>query len=330
MTTAPMFNKTAFVGLPIKAILIWPMATTAGFAAFLNDKVNRLFKNILNYWGEFLSTPESRYVLTDNPRHGWFGKDAMEAMPNFVEEFKCDPDAPHYGYKSWDDFFTREFRPGVRPVEFPDDDYIVANACESAPYQIATCVKERNFFWIKRQRYSLYFMLNKSNLAKKFHGGTVYQGFLSPTSYHRWQSPVSGTIYKTELVDGSYYSETHNIQDDPKSPKMSQGYLAEVAARGIIYIMADNPDIGLMCFVAIGMGEVSSNEITVKEGDKVKKGDQLGMFHYGGSTHCLIFRPEVKIEFDTRGQTPGLDTDNIPVRAKIATVYPARDKKKRL
>ena len=93
--------------------------------------------------------------------------------------------------------------------------------------------------------------------------------------------------------------------------------------------MADNPDIGLMCFVAIGMSEVSSNEITVKEGDKVKQGDQLGMFHYGGSTYCLIFRPEVKIEFDTRGQTPGLDTDNIPVRAKIATVYPAQDKNKR-
>ena len=308
MTTAPVFNKTALVCFPIKAILNWPMATTAGFAAFMNDKVNRLFKNILSYWGEFLSTPESRYVLTDHPRHGWFGEDAMEAMPNFVEEFKCDPDAPHYGFKSWDDFFTSEFRPGVRPVEFPDDDYIVANACESAPYKIATCVKKRDFFWIKRQRYSLHFMLNKSDLAKKFHGGTVYQGFLSATSYHRLHSPVLGTIYKTKLVNGFYYSQTYNIQDYPKSPEMSQGYLAQVAARGIIYIMADNPDIGLMCFVAIGMVEVSSNEITVKEGDKVKKGDQLGMFHYGGSTHCLIFRPEVKIEFDTRGQTPGLDT----------------------
>ncbi|KAJ7388296.1 hypothetical protein OS493_038665 [Desmophyllum pertusum] len=165
-----------------------------------------------------------------------------------------------------------------------------------------------------------------SDLAKQFHGGTVYQAFLSATSYHRWHSPVSGTIYKTELVDGSYYSQTHNIQDDPASPNMSQGYLAQVAARGIVYIEADNPDIGLMCFVSIGMSEVSSNEITVKEKDKVKKGDQLGMFHFGGSTHCLIFRPEVKIEFDTRGQIPGLHTHNIPVKAKIATVFPA-DKK---
>ena len=326
MTMAPTFNKTGLVAFPINVIFNWPMATTAGFAAFLNDKINRLLKNILNYWALFLTSPASCYVLNKDPRHGWFGEDAMEAMPNFVEEFECNPEAEYYGYKSWDDFFTREFRSGVRPVESPDDDSIVANACESAPFQISTAVKERDYFWIKRQRYSLDFILNMSDLAKQFHGGTVYQAFLSATSYHRWHSPVSGTIYKTELVDGSYYSQTHNIQDDPASPNMSQGYLAQVAARGIVYITADNPDIGLMCFVSIGMSEVSSNEITVKDGDRVKKGDQIGMFHYGGSTHCLIFRPGVNIEFDTRGQTPGLDTHNIKVRAKIATVFPP-DKK---
>ncbi|KAL9984005.1 hypothetical protein ACROYT_G006257 [Oculina patagonica] len=321
MTTAPKFNETGLVGFPINVILNWPMNTTAGFAAFLNDKVNRLFKNILKYWGEgYLSSEASCSVLTTEPG-GWFSKEALEAMPNFVKEFKCNPEAPHYGFKSWDDFFTREFRHGIRPVASPDDDYIVANACESAPYKIAKDVQNRDFFWIKKQRYSLDFMLNMSDLAKQFHGGTVYQAFLSATSYHRWHSPVSGTIYKTEMVDGSYYSQTHNIQDDPASPNMSQGYLAQVAARGIIYIQADNPDIGLMCFVSIGMSEVSSNEITVKEKQKVKKGDQLGMFHFGGSTHCLIFRPGVKVEFDTRNQTPGLDAENILVRAKIATIY---------
>lgn len=37
--TAPEFNKTSLVGLPITAILNWPMATSAGLSAFLNDKV---------------------------------------------------------------------------------------------------------------------------------------------------------------------------------------------------------------------------------------------------------------------------------------------------
>ena len=270
MTQAPEFNKTGLVGFPINVILNWPMATTAGFAAFLNDKVNRLFKNILNYWAEFLSSPASCYVLnTEDPRHGWFGEDAMEAMPNFAKDFQCKPQAKHHGFKSWDDFFTREFRPGIRQVESPDDDSIVANACESAPFQMSTGVKKRDHFWIKKQRYSLDFILNMSDLAKQFYGGTIYQAFLSAISNHRWHSPVSGTIHKTELVDGSYYSQTHNIKDDPASPNMSQGYLAQVAARGIVYIKADNPDIGLMCFVSIGMSEVSSNDITVNVGEHV-------------------------------------------------------------
>ena len=120
-----------------------------------NVKVNRHFKRILNYWGKFLSSPESAYVLNDDPRKGWFGEDAMEAMPNFVEEFKCDPSQPHYGYKSWDDFFVREYRDGIRPVEAPNDDSVIANACESAPFKLAYNVKKHDWFWIKNQQYSL-------------------------------------------------------------------------------------------------------------------------------------------------------------------------------
>ena len=321
MTTAPEFDETRSVAFPINVILNGPVQTTAGLAAFLNDKVNTLFKNILNYWAEtWLNTPASCSVLTAKSPGGWFSGEAMKAMPGFVDDHECDPKLPHYGFKSWDDFFTRKFRPGRRPVASPDDNYIVASACESAPYKLAYGVKHRDFFWIKSQRYSLDFILNMSPLAQKFYGGTVYQAFLSATSYHRWHSPVSGAIHKTELVDGTYFSQAHNIHKDCASQGMSQGYLAQVAARGIIYIQADNEHIGLMCFVSIGMSEVSSNEMTVKEGQRVEKGDELGMFHFGGSTHLLIFGPEVDIHFDLAGQEPGLHATNINVKAKIAEV----------
>jgi phosphatidylserine decarboxylase len=65
---------------------------------------------------------------------------------------------------------------------------------------------------------------------------------------------------------------------------------------------------------------VSTCDIRVYEGQHLSKGDQIGMFHYGGSTHCLIFRPEVKLSFDLRGQTPGVHSTNIPVNSRIATV----------
>ena len=76
----------------------------------------------------------------------------------------------------------------------------------------------------------------------------------------------------------------------------------------------------VMCLLAVGMAEVSSCQITVYEGQRVRKGDQIGMFHYGGSTHCLIFGPDVKLEFDHHGQRPGLHAANIHVNARITTV----------
>lgn len=320
LITAPEFNKTGLVGFPINAIINWPMGTPAGTSVFLNEKVNRQLKKILNQWAVFLSSADSRYVLNDDPEKGWFGRDAKAAMPHFVEDYICDPASPYYGFSSWDDFFTRKFREGLRPVASPDDDAVIANACESAPYRVAKDVKLVDPFWIKAQPYSLQHMMAMDPLAGQFAGGTIYQAFLSALSYHRWHSPVSGKIVKTRLVDGSYYAEALAEGFDPAGPNNSQGYITQVASRALIFIEADNPDIGLMAVMFVGMAEVSTNEITVHEGQHVKKGEQLGMFHFGGSTHCLIFRPNVNVKFDLHGQSPGLHSTNIPVRARIATV----------
>jgi phosphatidylserine decarboxylase len=320
LTTAPEFNKTGLVGFPINAILDWPMGTPAGTTAFLNEKVNRQLKKILNQWAVFLSSEDSRYVLNDDPKKGWFGRDAKAAMPYFVKDFICDPNLPYHGFSSWDDFFIRKLREGRRPVASPDDDSVIANVCESAPYRIAKDVKLVDTFWIKAQPYSLQHMMAMDPLAGQFAGGTVYQAFLSALSYHRWHSPVSGRIVKTRLIDGSYYAEALSEGFDPAGPNNSQGYITQVASRALIFIEADNPDIGLICVIFVGMAEVSTNDITVREGQHVKKGDQLGMFHFGGSTHCLIFRPQVKLKFELHGQSPGLQSENIPVRDRIATV----------
>ena len=320
MTHAPKFNKTGLVGFPINAILDWPMGTGGGFTAFLNEKVNAQFRTMLDEWARFLGSKDSVAVLNDDPRDGWFGADAMAAMKGFDKEFVCDPGAPHHGFTSWDDFFTRRLRPGVRPVAAPDDDRVIVNACESAPYRIAQDVHARERFWIKAQPYSLEHMLAGDPLAPQFLGGTVYQAFLSALSYHRWHSPVSGRVVKAYMQPGTYYSETLAEGFDDAGPNDSQAYITEVATRAMIFIEADSPDIGLMCVMPVGMAEVSTCEITVYEGQHVTKGDELGMFHFGGSTHCLIFRPGVKLAFDLHGQTPGLESSNIAVNARIATV----------
>ncbi|MDC8748544.1 phosphatidylserine decarboxylase family protein [Xanthomonas campestris] len=320
MTRAPQFNQTGLVGFPINAILDWPMGTGSGVSAFLNEKVNAALRAMLNEWARFLASPDSTSVLSTDPVNGWFGRDAQNAMPDFALHFACDPAAPHHGFTSWDDFFTRRFRPGVRPIDAPEDDAVIVNACESAPYRLAHNVQLRDRFWIKAQPYSLDHMLAHDPYVEQFVGGTVYQAFLDALSYHRWHSPVSGRIVKTHLQPGTYYAEALAEGFDPVGPNSSQAYITELATRAMIYIQADNPAIGLMCFMAVGMAEVSTCELSVYEGQHVAKGDPLGMFHFGGSTHCLMFRPEAKLSFDLHGQTPGLNAKNIAVNARIATV----------
>lgn len=218
MTKAPEFNETGLVGFPINAILDWSMGTEGGFTAFLNEKVNRQLKNVLNEWAVFLGSKHSCYVLSSDPRKGWFGEDAKKAMPGFDTEFECDPKKPHHGFNSWDDFFTRKFRAGQRPIASPHNDAVIVNSCESAPYRIARKVKRHDRFWIKSQPYSLAHMLANDSLTDKFVGGTIYQAFLSAFSYHRWHSPVSGTVVKAYVLDGTYYSETLAEVFDPSGP----------------------------------------------------------------------------------------------------------------
>jgi len=300
---APDYEQNDLVGFPINAILDWPMGTTGGVQAFFNPKVNAQFKKMFDVWASFLTSPASRYVLT-TAENGWFGPAASIAIPNFAQTFVCDPSAPYYGFTCWDNFFTRLFRPGVRPVVLPDNNSIVNNACESTVYRIAYNVKARDRFWLKGQPYSLDHMLNNDPLAHQFIGGTVYQAFLSALSYHRWHSPVNGRVVKTVLVPGTYYVESPAMGfanpdgPDPAADNLSQAFITAVAARALIFIQADNPSIGLMCFMPVGMQEVPTCQICVKPGDVIKKGDEIGMFHFGGSTHCLIFRPQTKIEFD--------------------------------
>ena len=287
---APEYNETGLVGVPLNAVLDWCMGTPAGFAAFRHEALNAMIRRILQAWCEFLSGPESRSVLNDSPT-GWMCASARESTG--IDQFQIDESAPHWGFRSWNDFFTRKFRPGMRPVAAPDDPKVIVSACESTPYAIQKDVKRTDEFWVKQQPYSLVDLLAHDPSVDAFVGGTIYQAFLDAHSYHRWHSPVAGTIARAYVVPGTYYSEAESEGEDPDGPKKSQGYLAHVATRALIFIEADDPTIGLLCVMPIGMVEVSSCIIgpNIKPGARVAKGDELGYFQFGGSSHCLVFRP---------------------------------------
>jgi phosphatidylserine decarboxylase len=334
-----VYNDSLQIGTPLNAILDWPMATKAGFAAFIRNDVDQVFGKILRYWGSFLTTEDSALTVT-TADGGWLSPvaQAEEAgLKNFLQTYVVpDPNDPiHYGFTSWDQFFTRKFVPGLRPVEAPSDDSVIVSAAESTPFYIQANVQLRDTFWVKnkdqRSNYSLVDMLGDESIAQNFVGGTVYQAFLSADSYHNWHAPVSGKyISAPNIIPGTYYSEplmwgfdpdVDSSHPDPGADELSQGYISAVAKRGVVLIQANNPEIGLMAIVMIGMAEVSS--IDFDSITSFNKGDMIGRFHFGGSTYCLIFGPNVDLTFSSNA-VPSPDIlvpgPPVPVRSAIATV----------
>jgi phosphatidylserine decarboxylase len=312
------------------------MGTPSGFAVFLDPTVNAVFKKILDQWGQYLQSPLSTSHLQNDADYSWMSSKALSELAKtanapyqtsleFKDLFICDPSKPCHGFKSWDDFFIRHFKEDVRPVVEPTNNDLLANPCESQPYQVARDVKIRDHFWLKSQPYSITDMLDHDPRAKEFEGGTIYQAFLSALSYHRWHTPCSGTIKDIHHVPGTYYSEPlfagtgdpdNKGKIDAEGEETGQGYISATAARAIIYIEADNPKLGLLVFIAIGMSEVSSNDVTVQKGQHVKKGAELGMFHFGGSSFTLLFRKGVNVS-----DFPSIPHQgNVAVRGKLAMV----------
>jgi hypothetical protein len=76
----------------------------------------------------------------------------------------------------------------------------------------------------------------------------------------------------------------------------------------------------------VGMGEVSSCVAKVAKGDKFKKGDCLGEFRLGGSSHCVIFNRNCTLDFSKSmkdayffdPRTGGLNSRRINVRSHLA------------
>ena len=293
-TSLPAFNKEdAHPGFNINHIISSIIIMDFGFAAFLNPKVNVAFKKILDAWAGYLATSDSSKALTTS---GWLSKEAMLKLSKYLpaggnptEQFKTAFIRPpnyndkSWGFQSWDNFFARNFVDIDKtwPLSTVSDPNIIVSACESMIYNIEPNATKDGNFWLKGKEYSLRMMLNNNEFAPLFYGGTVYQAFLDVWNYHHWHSPIDGIMKKVVNVPGTYYALPPDFYKDLKSDVEVQGiveaqaFLAVAATHTLIFIKSNNHDIGLICFISMGMIDISSCEITVQAGDCVKKGDKL-------------------------------------------------------
>lgn len=284
---APEFEAPSH--FPMSALFVHLMYTPAGEYLMTNRELNRALSGVLAEWQSFLDSEASVQVL--NRGDGWLSPASVKE--NSLDDFVIpDPDDPHGGFESFNAFFHKHIKPELRPIAAPDDDGVVVSPNDGTVYKIDRKAARSSRFWIKSEPYSLEDMLDGSPFTDRFVGGTIVQTFLSGNNYHRFNSPVGGKVVEARVIDGFLFSELRALGFDKDAGILSQAYEASVNTRGLVVIEADNPKLGHVAFIAIGITEISSISLGVEPGQRLAKGDELGYFSYGGSTVATLFEPD--------------------------------------
>ncbi|KAL4744387.1 phosphatidylserine decarboxylase-domain-containing protein [Aspergillus terricola var. indicus] len=128
-------------------------------------------------------------------------------------------------------------------------------------------------------------------LGPQFDDGTVASFRLSPQDYHRYHSPVSGTINLFQSMPGDYYKM------DPFALRSRLDILTRNARD---YVVIETKEFRDILFVAIGASQVDLvkiHEQWQQPGSEIYKGDELGIFQFGGTLIIMAFKKNC-IQFD--------------------------------
>ena len=201
-------------------------------------------------------------------------------------------------YKSFNEFFTRALKDGVRDVD-ASTDAIVCPA-DGAISQIGT-VKAGDIFQAKGQSFSVEKLIGDPQLAAPFKDGQFATVYLSPRDYHRVHMPFAGTLTETLYIPGELFSVNQTTAEN----------IPGLFARNERMVCLFDTELGRMAVVLVGAMIVAGIE-TVATG-KVKptgrlelnhhdlvleKGAELGRF-YLGSTAIVLFEQD-KMQWDAQ------------------------------
>ena len=104
-------------------------------------------------------------------------------------------------YSSFNDFFTRELKPGVRP--FPAGERVIACPADGTVSQSGRIAANR-LLQAKGIGYSLGSLAG--DLGEGFDGGSFVTVYLAPRNYHRVHTPCAGLLTAARAVPGALFS----------------------------------------------------------------------------------------------------------------------------
>lgn len=224
--------------------------------------------------------------------YGWKMSQASSAnrvLP-FITDYDLDVDEfakSPFTFKSFNDFFYRALKPGARPIaDAPSDRVAVLPA--DGRHLVFPSVDAAAGIYAKGQRFDLKAFLGSEELAREFAGGGLVISRLCPVDYHRFHFPVAGTPGEPRLINGWLYSVS------PIALRRNLAYLWENKR---VVTLVESPMFGRVAVGEIGATMVGSIFQSFVPGRAVAKGEEKGLFKFGGSCVITLFRPGA-IRFD--------------------------------
>lgn len=212
---------------------------------------------------------------------------AQKILP-FIVEYDLDVDEflkKPFAFKNFNQFFYRALKPGMRPIAAGER---VAVLPADGRHLVLPNVDATDGFYAKGQKFDLAAFLGSADLAAQFAGGSMVISRLCPVDYHRFHFPVDGQPGEPSLINGFLYSVS------PVALRRNLAYLWENKR---MVSVVESPVFGKVAVCEIGATMVGSIAQTFIPDRPVAKGDEKGLFKFGGSCVVTIFQPG-KIKFD--------------------------------
>ena len=179
-------------------------------------------------------------------------------------------------YKSFNDFFTRE----IKNIDYSKnkDDFISPCSSKLSVYDI----NEEGLYKIKNSYYRIKDLVNNSPIYKEFIGGKLLIFRLEATDYHRYIYIDNGSKEKNVFVPG--------ILNTVRPIVLKHFNIYKQNSREYTIMHTDNFDDVIQIEVgAIMVGKINNKH----EEYTFKKGEEKGMFEFGGSTIVLMIKKDI-------------------------------------
>lgn len=197
------------------------------------------------------------------------------AIDSYAEKHGIDLfDYEPKNYESFNDFFTRKLKPGRRVIDADPTSLVCPSDGKVTAYEIA----KSDMFVIKNSVYTVRSILRDSKLAERYAGGAAVVIRLTPDDYHRYVYPCDGVKSHNRRISGKLSAVRPIVNE----------YVPVYKENCREYCMIRSERFGDVIQLEVGatmVGRITNFERGVA---KVKKGEEKGMFEFGGSTIMLL------------------------------------------